>query len=315
MSRRSVLGVILLAAGVCCSWGFPVHRHIHRAAVDALPPPLHGWFAQDVDWLSAHAVDADKRKHTVVREAPRHYVDLDAPALTCLDSLGRAPSFREACAACSEDSLWAYGVLPWNVQWTYRRLVEAFDEKDKAAILRAAADLGHYVADAHVPLHTTLNYNGQLTGQKGIHGVWETRLPALFGEGYFLVVDAPDGWVDVKPWIWERVRESHGHVAQVLSEERKATLEGPDAQHVREQRGRTMSLERTPAWCAQYHGALGSMVEDQWRKSIQGVSALWWSAWLEAGQPDLTEAWQEASTSRRGNAWWRSLWGRDGKNP
>ena len=42
-------------------------------------------------------------------------------------------------------------------------------------VLRTAADLGHYLADAHVPLHTTGNYNGQRTNQTGIHALWETH--------------------------------------------------------------------------------------------------------------------------------------------
>lgn len=315
MNPRVFSGLLLVAVCVCCSWGFPVHRHIHQAAIEALPSPLYVWFSEESDWLVAHAVDADKRKHTVVKEAPRHYIDLDAPALSCLDSLGHAPTYREACDACTEDSLWAFGVLPWNVQWAYGRLVEAFDQKDKADILRAAADLGHYVADAHVPLHTTLNYNGQLTGQDGIHAVWETRLPELFGDGYWLVVDAPDAWVDVRPWIWQRVRDSHGHVSRVLEEERVVTQEGPMEQHVREERGRAMLLQRTPAWCEAYHSALGGMVEDRWRKAIEGVAALWWSAWLEAGQPDLTEAFRGDAATKGMRSWWKKRAAKEERNP
>ena len=158
---RPLLFSFLVLLPLCCgSWGFAVHRHINGAAVDALEEPLRGWLGPHRSWLSEHAVDADKRKRMVEREAPRHYVDLDAPALDCLDSLGRAPWYSKAVEACGDDSLWAYGVLPWNIEWAHSRLVEAMDARDREAILRAAADLGHYVADAHVPLHTTLNYNG-----------------------------------------------------------------------------------------------------------------------------------------------------------
>ncbi|MGC6428813.1 MAG: hypothetical protein ACON4Y_05945 [Flavobacteriales bacterium] len=51
-------------------------------------------------------------------------------------------------------------------------------------ILFICSDLGHYIADANVPLHTTINYDGQLTGQKGIHAFWESRLPELFSSEY-----------------------------------------------------------------------------------------------------------------------------------
>ena len=291
---------------LCLAWGFPVHRHINRSAAEALPPPLKGWLIEDVEWLSAHATDADMRKHTVVREAPRHYLDLDALALVCLDTLGAAPWFGRAASACNEDTLWEYGVLPWQIGWTYGQLVAAFDSLDHTAILRHAADLGHYVADAHVPLHTTLNYNGQLTGQDGIHGVWETRLPALYGGGYGLVVGSPEYVKDVNAWAWETVARSHALVPQVLREERLAT-DAHGEGLVREARGGRVQLQQDEKWCAAYHSGLDGMVETQWRAAIQGVSSLWYSAWVDAGQPDLTGVFSEGRIP-----WWRRWWQRLG---
>ena len=243
--------------------------------------------ASEVEWLSAHAVDADKRKRMVQNEAPKHYLDLDAPALSCLDSMGFHPNWKAACAACSEDTLWAYGVLPWNIEWTYRRLVEAMHEGDRADILRRAADLGHYVGDAHVPLHTTLNYNGQLTGQTGIHGLWETRLPELYGAQYFLGVSGPEYISDVGHWVWQTIRQSHSAVDSVLSIEAVLVAEWDGDLVVREERGRAVQVQRVRPWCDVYHARLDGMVERQWRMAIHGVASLWWSAWIDAGQPDL----------------------------
>ena len=265
-----------------------MHRHINAAAVDALPAPLRDWFLPHRGWLSEHSVDADKRKHMVQRESPKHYVDLDAAALSCLDTLGRVPWFDRAVFACEEDTLWAYGVLPWNIQWAYLRLVAAMDTGSAEAILRAASDLGHYAADAHVPLHTTVNYNGQLTGQDGIHALWETRLPELYGSEYLLVVAPPEVIRDVGSWAWKTVRESHASVDSVLGFE-KALVEGWSGDLVvREKRGRTMAMQRVSTWCDVYHRAMDGMVERQWRASIHGVASLWTSAWVSAGQPDLS---------------------------
>lgn len=260
--------------------------------------------AHHSDWLSAHAVDADLRKHAVEREAPRHYLDRDAPALACLDTLGAAPWFDRAVRACTEDTLWAYGVLPWQIQWSYRRLVEAFDSRDRDAILRSAADLGHYVADAHVPLHTTLNYNGQLTGQQGIHALWETRLPELYGDGYALWVDEVLYVSDVGAWAWTLVMSSHGLVEHVLEAETKTTAGWDGDGYVREARGNAMQLQRVEPWCFAYHAALDGMVEKQWRMSVAGVAALWYSAWVDAGSPDLSDALAPESR-RRGTLWHR----------
>ena len=291
-------GLVILC-GMCGAWGFPVHRHINRSATEALPEPLRGWLMCEVEWLSAHATDADKRKHTVEREAPRHYLDGDAPALACLDSLGDAPWFGRAAEACGEDTLWEYGVLPWQIGWSYAQLVQAFDSLDRPAVLRHATDLGHYVADAHVPLHTTLNYNGHLTGQDGIHSVWETRLPALYGGGYDLVVSDVQYIHNVHEWAWQALAHSHTLVPAVLEEERRASLEHGEGL-VREERGGVVQLQQDQQWCAAYHEGMNGMVESQWRAAIQGVSSLWFSAWIDAGQPDLTEVFEPTRAP-----WWK----------
>lgn len=258
----------------------------------------------EVEWLSAHATDADKRKHAVEKEAPRHYLDLDAPALSCLDTLGPSPWFGPAVAACTEDSLWEYGVLPWQIQWTYGRLVAAMDSGEAGAILRYAADLGHYVADAHVPLHTTLNYNGQLTGQTGIHSLWETRLPALYGGGYGLLAQEVGYVSDVNAWAWGVVRGSHAELDLLLGAERIISQEWKGGSHVREQRGGTVALERAEPWCRAYHDSLGGMVERRWRSAIEGVASLWYSAWVDAGQPDLSARLGTTDGKNRSHGWW-----------
>lgn len=303
--RFLLLLSLALTVLFCQGWGFAVHRHIHRSAVDALPPPLHDWFEIETEWLSAHAVDADRRKAKVPKEAPKHYLDLDAPALSCLDVSKGLPSFDCAAEACTEDTLWSYGVLPWNIQWTYNRLTRAFMEKDKAQILQAASDLGHYVSDAHVPLHTSLNYNGQLTGQDGIHGLWETRLPELFGDRYWLVADAPKYVSDVSEWSWNVVLESHSCVDSVLSLERELVAEWPGDLMVREERGRVVQKQRVPEWCGLYDQALEGMVERRWRRSIQGVASLWMSAWVDAGQPNLDALFMDGTKC----GWWKRLFG------
>lgn len=306
MNSSAIRSFVLCGLGLClAAWGFPVHRHVNRSATEALPEPLRGWMMTEVEWLSAHATDADMRKHSVEREAPRHYLDRDAPALSCLDTLGPAPRFGRAAAACSEDTLWAYGVLPWQIAWTYARLVAAMDSGDRPGILRAAADLGHYVADAHVPLHTTLNYNGQLSGQEGIHALWETRLPDLYVGEYDLAVEPPGYVPDVASWAWETVMRSHGEVQLVLDAERRVTAQWTGDALVREERNGTMALQRVEPWCRAYHEALGGMVERQWCSAIRGVSGLWYSAWIDAGQPDLgavlgaREPWRPGWWSRR----------------
>lgn len=293
-------------AVLCQGWGFAVHRHLHASAVEALEEPLRGWFEPHQAWLAEHAVDPDKRKRMVPKEAPKHYIDLDAPALGCLHDLSSRPKFSEAKQACSEDTLWAYGVLPWNLQWAYQNLVESMDALDRERILRAASDLGHYAGDAHVPLHTSVNYNGQLTGQDGIHGLWETRLPELYGSQYALAVPPPIRIGDVEAWAWQTVTSSHLAVDSVLSMERALVESWSGDLMTREERGRVMQQQRVKPWCDRYHMALDGMVERKWRASIHAVASLWTSAWYDAGQPDLSAALAEEPMC----GWWQRLCGR-----
>ena len=91
---------------------------------------------------------------------------------------------------------------------------------DPARILKVSAELGHYVGDAHAP-HTTRNYNGQLTGQTGIHGLWESRLPELFSITMTFMSD-PLPYVDnPTDMIWKVIEESHLAVDSVLRRERE----------------------------------------------------------------------------------------------
>jgi hypothetical protein len=110
-------------------------------------------------------VDPDKRRYAVAEEAPRHYIDIDNYGQYPYKELPR--KWEDAVAKFSEDTLQANGIVPWWIQTMQQRLTNAFKEKNKAKILKLAAELGHYIADSHVPLHASSNHDGQFTSQKG----------------------------------------------------------------------------------------------------------------------------------------------------
>jgi len=184
--------------------------------------------------------------------------------------------------------LQSYGILPWHIQKTYNRLVYAFIDKDVSKILKYSADLGHYIADAHVPLHTTENYNGQLTGQKGIHAFWESRLPELFSEDYNYLVGTAQYKYSVLDFAWETVESSHDALDSVLSFDKilSETFE-KDKQYSYEKRGAKTINVRSEDFSAAYHDMLDGMVERRMRKTIISIGSLWYSAWVDAGQPVL----------------------------
>ena len=169
-------------------------------------------------YLREVAVNPDRRRHSVPDEAPRHYIDLDHYGDSALIVMPR--KWTEAVEIFTEDTLVAYGIVPWHINRMFYSLREAFVLRDPARILKLSSELGHYVGDAHVPLHTTENYNGQLTGQEGIHGLWESRLPELFAHNFNFLVGRAQYVSDPLAAAWQAVADSHAAVDSVLDIER-----------------------------------------------------------------------------------------------
>ena len=187
------------------------------------------------------------------------------------------------------DTFSQHGIVPYQLERLMGQLTAAFRKGDTDRILRYAADLGHYMADAHVPLHTTENYNGQLTNQLGIHAFWESRLPELFADEYYDFWVGKAGYIlDQREFFWNTVMESHSLVDSVLTIEKELSQQyPPDQQYCTEWRGNSAVTVPCEAYSRAYHDRLGGMVERRMREAILAVSSAWYTAWVDAGQPDL----------------------------
>ena len=266
-------------------WGFFAHEKINRLAVFTLPPEMIGFYKRNIEYITAAAVNPDKRRYAVPEEAPRHYLDADHYGDSAFSALPHV--WADALEKYTEDTLQAYGILPWHIYTMYYRLRDAFAIKDPALILRLSAELGHYIGDAHVPLHTTENYNGQLTGQEGIHGFWESRLPEIFSEDYDFMVGPAEYISDPRGAAWEVIATSHGFVDQVLVQEEKLALRYAEKKYSFETRGKATVKVYALEYARDYHKVLDGMVERQMRASIKMTGDFWFTAWVDAGQPDL----------------------------
>lgn len=187
------------------------------------------------------------------------------------------------------DRFSAHGILPYNLERCFYRLVKAFQAKNLTAILRGSAELGHYIGDAHVPLHTTMNYNGQLTNQHGIHAFWESRIPELFAvETFDFVVGRAEYISNVREHIWDIVLESHKGVTLVLEMERKLNFTTPDDEKFcYDNRLNSVVKTQCKTYAKRYMDLLDHQVENRMRASILSLGSFWMTAWYEAGQPDL----------------------------
>lgn len=189
------------------------------------------------------------------------------------------------------DDFSPYGILPYHLEAYYYQLVSAFQKKDRDRILRISTEMGHYLGDASVPLHTTENYNGQMTNQIGIHAFWESRIPELFADRSFEpIIGKARYLVEPRKFFWDLVLESNKLVEDVLRIEKELSVQfASDRQYCYTERlGRTIRTQ-CEEYALAYKEQMNGMVEDRWRRSVLAIGSVWYSAWLDAGSPDLSE--------------------------
>ena len=259
-------------------WGFFGHKRINRVATFTLPPEMFGFFKEHLEYLTEHAVDPDKRRYAVDGEAQRHYIDIDHYIKPGEDPFAVVPKkWDDAIEKFTEDTSQAYGIVPWHIKVMKYRLQRAFESKNVDLILKYSADIGHYIGDAHVPLHTTENYNGQMTNQKGIHGLWESRLVEINSEDYDYFIGKAQYIDNIEDFIWDAVKASHLAVDSVFKLELEVTADmDPDAVYSYE-------------FSQEYHRRMNGMVERRLRSAILAVGSIWYTAWVDAGQPSLAD--------------------------
>ena len=267
------------------AWGFEPHRRINQQACLILPAPLFGFYKSHINYMMQHATDPDMRRYVDTLEAGRHFIDMEHFGGD-MDSLPM--NYYEALEKYGVQHLQHEGNLPWNIIRNVFLLKQAFSEQNTDFILKISADLGHYLADAHVPLHTTANYNGQLTGQNGIHGLWETEVPKLFMDT--LLVPMPhfeynENWTS---WIWDCIKESNQQVNTVLKAEMNVRHQIPEKEwYGFRQEKNGVKKTYSDAYLTAYHNQLNGMVDQRFIASAQVLAQLIYSAWIMAGEPPL----------------------------
>ncbi len=269
------------------AWGFPMHRRINRAACQAIPEPLGTFYRQHMAYLEMHATDADSRRYSVPDEACRHFIDADHYDQSLpLDSL---PLLMDSAVARFGDSfVRLHGIVPFQCQEHFYRLVWAFSQKNTEALLRYSADLGHYAADANVPLHTHSNYNGQFTDQYGIHALWETELPFYFAESLDSIALFAEVIHDLPSYLHARIETAHAALTSVFAAETQARLQVPAwAQFAFVWQGNRRKKMASWAMAEAYGKTQKSLLLAQYRASVETVASLWYTAWVMAGEPAI----------------------------
>ncbi|EHQ30510.1 zinc dependent phospholipase C family protein [Mucilaginibacter paludis] len=311
ISRRSgsflcKSGLFLAICITLISWGKYGHEHINRAAVMSLPVPMQGFFYNHIDFMTVESNLPDVRKYTLgdSAEFSRHHIHLES--FGNIDSIPKSP--KEAFAKYNAHFFAEHGMLPWYIQVMMDKLTIAFKGKHKSDILLLAADLGHYIGDAYMPLHTSVNHNGKQTNQVGIHALFESRLPELFGNTYHYNTGKVQYVADIQKETWRIVMSSNSTADTLLKADRDLTASFPAGKKWdRDAAGKVklnMYKDSTGsiAYSKAFQTKLKGMVERQLRGAIATTASFWYTAWVNAGKPDLNELDPEELTQRNAPA-------------
>jgi hypothetical protein len=284
-----IIAIIILSAAlyhVVYAWGFAAHKRINRMAVFTLPPEMIGFYKKNIDFVTDHAVDPDMRRYANPEEAPRHYIDVDRYSPEPFENL--PVYWNDAVKKFTEDTLKAHGIVPWHINVMLRRLTDAFKAGNTELILHYSADIGHYIGDAHVPLHCTSNYNGQKTNQVGIHGFWEGRVPEMFYNDYDYFTGRSTYLEKPQLEAWKYIKASFAAHDSVLLFDRLLTEQfSADRKYSYEQRGANNVKVYSREYTEAYNKMLDGQVERRMRDAIIAVGSFWYTAWVDAGSPDL----------------------------
>lgn len=298
--KKRILMLLFVSVWMCSfcmpsyGWGVWGHYKINRGAILALPKEMGLFFYNHADFITEESVAPDIRKYTMGDkvEFPRHYIDLEKYNYSTPSKMPR--TLEAAHSTFTKDSVDKYGSLPWTIQEMTDKLTTAMREKNRAEILFIAANLGHYIADAHMPLHTTINHDGQYTGQKGIHSLWESQLPEQFGKNYSLYAEA-HYIPNIEAETWSIIDSSFKLRVPLLFNDKKLRDGKPTEMLYKigttgqPQKNKYGQKIHAYEYAHIYHSLLGEMVELQLRAAIEELSSYWYTAWVNAGKPNLAE--------------------------
>jgi hypothetical protein len=270
-----VAAITLLARPApAAAWGLEVHKFITARAIALLPPEIRPFFEKYATTVVEHSIDPDLwRTAGWLEEPPRHFVDMDAYGAYPFKELPH--DYEAAVKRYGAEFVVKNGTLPWRTEEIYRKLVEAFTLKapySRENIKFFAAVISHYTADAHVPFHAALNYDGQLTGQWGIHARFESDLFERYQPRLQLAPKVPSTVANPRELIFDSLVVSFSHVQAVLDAD-KAAVAGRDVYD--------------DAYYEAFFGKVKPILDKRLSDSIGDVAGLIAAAWVEAGRPVL----------------------------
>ena len=274
----SVVVAVALVPSSALAWGTTVHRYVTRRAIDLLPAELKPFFTYYREEIVLRSTDPDLWRVAGWEDAPNHFVSFGVPEFGSYPFAGLPREYGAAIEKFGMPTLKRYGLLPWRVAEEFGNLRRAFGGFSRnvryapSDVVLFSAIAAHYLQDAHQPLHATDNYDGQMTGQTGVHSRWETALFDRF-ESRLTIDPAPASpFANPRDVAFDALLAGYQLVAPLLKADKNAVA-GKDAYD--------------DEYFEKFFVAVKPILERQLAASITKTVSLIVGAWEQAGKPAL----------------------------
>ena len=270
MTRRFVFAAFctLTLSAPAHAWWDTVHSFITLNTLQQLPEPLHSFIVRTFPTVQSHATN----------EPPgRHYINIDYYSEFQASQMPR--DLNVLYAKYGKTTVDTLGISPWNIA-DYRKTLTAqmLAAKTPAAfnqLAQTAGDMAHYIEDINQPLHTTLNYDGQYTGNSGIHARYEgMMINPHFAD--LPITAAPQNCVyvtDTVDWVLDSIEgRTYQYVGSIMAADTLA---------------RTFGSTSSQAYFNSLWNSTGNFTHSQLQYATEMVASAWYSAWVDAGSPAL----------------------------
>ena len=277
-----LLIIPLILATFVRAWGFDGHRRINYIASKQLKGPFGQFLKNNSDPLKWYAVAPDYNKDIDSEEFHRHFIDADYYDEYPFTKIPK--KYEELISLYGEDKIRKYGIAPWAINETCERIIDLLKKNQLEEAIYNMGVVGHYIADLHMPLHTVINYNGQFSGNDGIHKRWEHRLV----DEYVKKIK-PVGKIEKveDPWSFSMkiVKESFKLHHLILEADTKARKLLTKEQADRLNSYDVLSFEKP--YLDSLYDDTGDLLNERMGRAVMRLASLWNYCWEQAGRPKL----------------------------
>lgn len=249
-----------------------------RRAIDLLPIELKTFYEGHREEIVLRVTDPDLWRSVGWEDDPNHFLDFGVSEYGAYPFTALPREYGAALEKFGLATLKRNGTLPWRTAELFGQLRRAFAAAARNGAYAASdavlfsAVTAHYIQDAHQPLHATDNYDGQRTGQHGVHARFERDLFERYETRLAITPAPPAPMASPRDAAFDALVAGYQLVTPLLDADREAAA------------GRN---QYDDAYFEAFFAKGRPLLERRVSESITATAALILGAWEQAGKPRL----------------------------